>query len=75
MLAAGSDASSCPDNGSAYRSTIHAFACLILGIRHLRTRPYRPQTNGKNRALHPHDARRLGLRRDLRLVSGAHRCP
>ena len=35
------------DNGSCYRSTIHALACRSLGIRHLRTRPYRPQTNGK----------------------------
>ena len=35
------------DNGSAYRSTIHALACKALGIRHLRTRPYRPRTNGK----------------------------
>jgi transposase InsO family protein len=35
------------DNGSCYRSTIHALACRRLGIRHLRTRPYRPQTNGK----------------------------
>jgi transposase InsO family protein len=35
------------DNGSAYRSTIHAIACRTLAIRHLRTRPYRPQTNGK----------------------------
>jgi transposase InsO family protein len=35
------------DNGSAYRSTIHAIACRALHIRHLRTRPYRPQTNGK----------------------------
>ena len=35
------------DNGGAYRSTIHAIACRTLGIRHLRTRPYRPQTNGK----------------------------
>jgi transposase InsO family protein len=35
------------DNGSAYRSTMHALACRALGIRHLRTRPYRPQTNGK----------------------------
>ena len=35
------------DNGSAYRSTVHALACRTLGIRHLRTRPYRPQTNGK----------------------------
>jgi transposase InsO family protein len=35
------------DNGSAYRSNIHAIACRALRIRHLRTRPYRPQTNGK----------------------------
>jgi transposase InsO family protein/transposase len=35
------------DNGSAYRSTLHAIACRTMGIRHLRTRPYRPQTNGK----------------------------
>ena len=35
------------DNGSAYRSTVHAFACRALHIRHLRTRPYRPRTNGK----------------------------
>jgi transposase len=35
------------DNGSPYISTVHAIACHALGIRHLRTRPYRPQTNGK----------------------------
>jgi transposase InsO family protein/transposase len=35
------------DNGSAYRSTAHALACRALGIKHIRTRPYRPQTNGK----------------------------
>jgi transposase InsO family protein len=35
------------DNGSCYRGVIHALACRQLGIRHLRTRPYRPQTNGK----------------------------
>jgi transposase InsO family protein len=35
------------DNGNPYRSTVHAIACRALGIRHLRTRPYRPQTNGK----------------------------
>ena len=35
------------DNGSPYRSSVHAVACRDLGIRHLRTRPYRPQTNGK----------------------------
>jgi transposase InsO family protein len=35
------------DNGSAYRATIHALACKALAIKHLRTRPYRPRTNGK----------------------------
>jgi transposase InsO family protein len=35
------------DNGSAYVSIAHAIACRGLTIRHLRTRPYRPQTNGK----------------------------
>jgi transposase InsO family protein len=35
------------DNGSCYRGLAHALACRRLGIRHLRTRPYRPQTNGK----------------------------
>jgi transposase InsO family protein len=35
------------DNGSAYVSVAHAVACRELGLRHLRTRPYRPRTNGK----------------------------
>lgn len=35
------------DNGPAYVSAAHAISCRALGIRHLRTRPYRPQTNGK----------------------------
>jgi transposase InsO family protein len=35
------------DNGSAYVGAVHALACRSLGIRHHRTRPYRPQTNGK----------------------------
>lgn len=35
------------DNGSAYVSAAHALACRALGVKHLRTRPYRPQTNGK----------------------------
>jgi transposase InsO family protein len=35
------------DNGSPYVSKAHQIACRQLGIRHLRTRPYRPQTNGK----------------------------
>jgi transposase InsO family protein len=35
------------DNGSAYRAIIHALACKALRLKHLRTRPYRPRTNGK----------------------------
>jgi transposase InsO family protein len=35
------------DNGSCYRSKDFAKACRRLGIRHIRTRPYTPKTNGK----------------------------
>jgi transposase InsO family protein/transposase len=35
------------DNGAAYKATLHALTCRALGIRHLRTRPRRPRTNGK----------------------------
>ena len=35
------------DNGSPYVSHVHAEACRELRLRHLRTRPYRPRTNGK----------------------------
>ena len=35
------------DNGSAYKSHAHRAACVLLGIRHSRTRPRRPRTNGK----------------------------
>jgi transposase InsO family protein len=35
------------DNGSGYRSSAHAQAIARLAIKHIRTRPYRPRTNGK----------------------------
>ncbi len=35
------------DNGPGYTSIVHAIACRALGIRHIRTRPFRPRTNGK----------------------------
>jgi transposase InsO family protein len=35
------------DNGPGYRSAVHAIVRRALGIKHLRTRAYRPQTNGK----------------------------
>jgi transposase InsO family protein len=35
------------DNGSAYLARAFATTCHTLGLRHLRTRPYTPRTNGK----------------------------
>ena len=40
------------DNGSAYRSHAWHEACTKLDIRAKRTRPYRPQTNGKIERFH-----------------------
>ncbi|MGO2110234.1 MAG: IS481 family transposase [Pseudoclavibacter sp.] len=40
------------DNGSAYKSFAWRDACAGLGIVHKRTRPYRPQTNGKIERFH-----------------------
>ena len=35
------------DNGPAYISRRFAKACKVLGLKHIRTRPYTPRTNGK----------------------------
>ena len=35
------------DNGSCYKSHDFRKACRDLGIRHIRTKPYSPKTNGK----------------------------
>ncbi|MGN0099660.1 MAG: IS481 family transposase [Dietzia sp.] len=40
------------DNGSAYVSRAWRDTCTDLGIVHKRTRPYRPQTNGKIERFH-----------------------
>lgn len=40
------------DNGSAYKSHAWRDACAALAIVHKRTRPYRPQTNGKIERFH-----------------------
>lgn len=40
------------DNGSCYKSHAWRDACAELQIRHKRTRPYRPQTNGKIERFH-----------------------
>lgn len=40
------------DNGSAYVSHLWRDTCAELGIKHSRTRPFRPQTNGKIERFH-----------------------
>ncbi len=35
------------DNGPCYKSKLWARTCASLGVKHIRTRPYTPQTNGK----------------------------
>ena len=40
------------DNGAAYRSRAWRDACAALGISVKKTRPYRPQTNGKIERFH-----------------------
>jgi leucine-zipper of insertion element IS481 len=59
------------DNGATYRPV----ACRLLGPRHLRTPAYRPSTNGKAGAVHPHDAERVPLRRGLSEFRAASCCP
>lgn len=73
------------DNGSAYRSRVFGRARRWLGLRHSRTRPYRPQTNGKAErwirtvlseclyveVFHSADERRLALDRFIGYYNGA----
>ncbi len=40
------------DNGSCYRSRLWTATCAELGVTPKRTRPYRPQTNGKIERFH-----------------------
>jgi len=53
------------DNGSCYKSFAFRAACRELGLRHIRTRPYTPRTNGKDqrqgRTLHQDRAPVMGL--------------
>ena len=54
------------DNGGAYCSRPFRKACRWLGITTKRTRPYRPQTNGKAERVHPNAAAQVGLCRTVR---------
>jgi transposase InsO family protein len=51
------------DNGSAYKSRRWHQACAELGIKVKKTRPYRPQTNGKIERFHRTLAARWAFRR------------
>ena len=55
------------DNGSCYRSHLWRDTCAELGITPKKTRPYRPQTNGKIERFHRTLADGLGLQEVLQL--------
>ena len=59
------------DNGSCYRSNAFARACKRLGIKHIRTKPYTPQTNGKAERFIQTALARMGLRHRLRALRPA----
>ena len=63
------------DNGSPYISGAFAGVLAERGIRHLRTRPYTPRTNGKAEAMVKVLIKFLGLRPSLRELSSTGRCP
>ena len=62
------------DNGSCYRSSVHALACRTPR----QTQPHPPISatdQRQSRAIHPHHAQRLGLRRHLPLKPRTHPSP
>lgn len=61
------------DNAMAYRAHALAAVCRRWAVRHRFTKPYRPQTNGKARALRSNAAARVGLPRPLSELGAAHR--
>ena len=50
------------DNGSGYVSRLFRKACRLLHLRHIRTRPYTPKTNGKAERFIQTAPARMGLR-------------
>jgi transposase-like protein len=62
------------DNGSAYRSKAFRAAVAAAGVKHKRTRPYTPRTNGKAE-IHPNQPARVGLRPSLCQLAATPLCP
>ena len=62
------------DNGPCYTSKAFAAACRRFGVRHVRTKPYTPRTNG-GAELHPNGHEGVGLRPDLPDLGRARRRP
>ena len=63
------------DNGGCYRAVLHALVCRLLGIKTPAHPPLPAADKRQGGTLHPHHARRLGLRTDLRLKQRTHRRP
>ena len=49
------------DNGSCYKSFAFRRACKRLGLKHIRTKPYTPKTNGKAERFIQTSSARMGL--------------
>ena len=63
------------DNGSAYKSHLWRDTCRGLGIAVKKTRPYRPQTNGKIERFHRTLAERWAYRRFYASESARRKAP
>ena len=61
------------DNGSAYISKAFAKACSVLKLKHIRTRPYTPRTNGKAERFIQTPLQGMGLRHAVPELPGAKR--
>ena len=61
------------DNGSCYRAFDFRDACRELGLRHVRTRPYTPKTNGKAERFIQTALRLMGLRQAIRALRSTKR--
>ena len=61
------------DNGSSFRSRRYAKALRLLKIKHLRTKPYTPKTNGRAERFVQTSLARAGLRQGLRQLRGTRR--